>query len=259
MSEVAKSQHEKKPAITLVEEKKLSETNPTIVLGLPDVGLVGIIAAGHLIESLKMTEVGYIDSDRFSPIVILHNGQIKNPYRIYQSEGMILIISEIPTQPKLVNDLARAIVDYSQAKNAKLIIALGGIPIPNRTSIASPEVFAVKLGEKASTMVKMAEIKPLEEGILVGPYASVLWECKKRNVPVVSLLAQSFPDYPDPGAAAAIVESLSKILGKSIDTKALLESAEEIRVKTRDLMKQTGKTMQEMGKSREYEIPPLYM
>jgi predicted ATP-grasp superfamily ATP-dependent carboligase len=76
---------------------------------------------------------------------------------------------------------------------------------------------------------------------------------------VISLLAQSFSDYPDPGAAAAVVESLSKITGKKIDTKALLESAEDIRVKTRDLMKQTGRTMQEMGKAREYEIPPLYM
>jgi len=259
LSQAERSIREKKPVVTIIEETKPSETSPTIVLGLPDVGLVGIIAAGHLIESLKMTEVGYIDSDRFAPIVILHNGQIKNPYRIYQTEGMILIISEIPTQPKLVNDLSRAIVDYSEAKKAKLIIGLGGVPIPNRTSIASPEVFAVNLGEKANSMIKKAEIKPLEEGILVGPYASILWECKKRNIPVISLLAQSFPDYPDPGAAAAVIESLSKIIGKKIDTKALLESAEEIRVKTRDLMKQTGKTMQEMGKAREYEIPPLYM
>jgi uncharacterized protein len=259
MADAEPINREKKPIITLVEETKSSETNPTIVLGLPDTGLVGIIAAGHLIESLKMTEIGYIDSDRFPPVVILHKGLIKNPFRIYQGDGMILIISEIPTQPRLVNDLSRAIVDYSQAKNAKLIIALGGVPIPNRTSIATPEVFAVKLGGRASDMVKKAEIKPLEEGILVGPYASVLWQCKKRNIQVISLLAQSFPDYPDPGAAAAVVESLSKIIGKKIDTKALMESAEEIRVKTRDLMKQTGRTMQEMGKAREYEIPPLYM
>jgi uncharacterized protein len=259
LSDGGRSLHDRKPIITLVEETKPSETNPTIVLGLPDTGLVGIIAAGHLIESLKMTEVGYIESDRFAPIVILHNGQIKNPYRIYQGDGMILIISEIPTEPRLVSDLSRAIVEYSQSKNAKLIVALGGVPIPNRTSIASPEVFAVTLGGKATDTVKKAEIKPLEEGILVGPYASVLWECKKRNISVISLLAQSFQDYPDPGAAAVVVESLSRIIGKKIDTKALMESAEEIRVKTRDLMKQTGKTMQEMGKAREYEIPPLYM
>lgn len=259
MSEAGRSLRESKPIITMVEEAKPLETNSTMVLGLPDTGLVGIIAAGHLIESLKMTELGYIDSDRFPPVVILHNGQIKNPFRIYQGDGMILVMSEIPTQPKLVNDLSKAIVNYSQARNAKLIIALGGVPIPNRTSIASPEVFAVKLGDKANDLVKKTEIKLLEEGILVGPYASVLWECKKRNIPVISLLAQSFPDYPDPGAAAAVLESLSKIIGKKIDTNALMESAEEIRVKTRDLMKQTGRTMQEMGKAREYDIPPLYM
>jgi uncharacterized protein len=253
------SRHERPPSITVVEETASSVANPTIILGLPDTGLVGIIASGHMIESLKLTEIGYVDSDRFQPIVVLHNGLVKNPFRIYQGDGTLLVISEVPTPPSLINELARTIVDWSQAKNAKLIVALGGIPIPNRTSIESPEVFAVKVGDKAGDMIKKAEIKPLEEGILVGPYASVLWQCRKRNFPIVSLLAQSFPDYPDPEAAAAVLEALSKLTGKKIDVKELIEKGQEIRVKTRDLMKQTGRNMQEMGKAREYDIPPLYM
>lgn len=258
MSKLESPRHERKPVITLVEEIKSSDSNPLIVLGLPDTGLVGIIAAGQLIETLKLTEIGYVDSDRFQPIVILHNGEVKNPFRIYQGNGMILIISEVPTQPNLINELAKAIVNWSQEKNARLLITLGAVPIPNRTSIESPEVFSVRIGEKAADIVKKAGMKPLEEGILVGPNASLLWECKKKRVQIISLLAQSFPDYPDPGAAAAVLESLSKIIGKKIDVKELTEKAQEIRVKTRDLMKQTGKTMQEMGKGREYEIPPLY-
>jgi uncharacterized protein len=258
LSKLESPRHERKPLITLVEETKSSDANPLIVLGLPDTGLVGIIAAGQLIETLKLTEIGYVDSDRFQPIVILHNGEVKNPFRIYHGDGMILIISEVPTQPNLVNELAKAIVDWSQEKNARLVIALGAVPVPNRTSIDSPEVFSVRIGEKTADIVKKAGMKPLEEGILVGPVASLLWQCKKKNIPIISLLAQSFPDYPDPGAAAAVLESLSKIIGKKIDVKELMEKAQEIRVKTRDLMKQTGKTMQEMGKGREYEIPPLY-
>ena len=230
-----------------------------IVLGLPDTGLVGIIAAGQIVESLKLTEVGYVDSDRFQPIVVVHEGKVKNPFRIYQGEGMLAIISELPTPPSLITELAKTIVEWSRSKNAKLIVALGGIPIPNRTSIDSPEVFAVKVGDKVGDAIQKAGIKPLEESILVGPYAAVLWQCRKQNFPIVSLLAQSFSDYPDPGAAAAVLEAFSKLTGKKIDVKDLIEKGQEIRVKTRYLMKQTGKTMQEMGKAREYDIPPLYM
>jgi uncharacterized protein len=253
------SRRERPPSITIVEETSSQITNPTIVLGLPDTGLVGIIAAGQMIESLKLTEIGYVDSDRFQPIVVLHNGKVKNPFRIYQGDGMLVIISELPTPPGLVTEMAKTIVEWSKSKSAKLIVALGGIPIPNRTSIESPEVFAVKVGDKVGDTVEKAGIKPLEEGILVGPYAAVLWQCRKQNFPIVSLLAQSFSEYPDPGAAAAVLESFSKLTGKKIEVKGLIEKGQEIRVKTRDLMKQTGKNMQDMGKAREYDIPPLYM
>jgi uncharacterized protein len=230
-----------------------------IILGLPDTGLVGIIAAGQIVESLKLTEVGYVDSDRFQPIVVVHDGKVKNPFRIYQGDGMFVIISELPTPPSLITELAKTIVEWSRSKNAKQLVALGGIPIPNRTSIESPEVFRVNVGDKVGEASEKAGIKSLEEGILVGPYAAVLWQCRKQKFPIVALLAQSFSDYPDPEASAAVLETFSKLTGKKIDVKDLIEKGQEIRVKTRDLMKQTGKTMQEMGKAREYDIPPLYM
>nr|MDO8133590.1 proteasome assembly chaperone family protein [Candidatus Njordarchaeum guaymaensis] len=250
--------HQPKQPINIVEETQAPKTNQFVVIGLPDTGLVGIIAAGHLIEFLKMKEIGYIDSDHFPPIVVLHNGQVKNPLRIYSGDGITLVVSEVPMPPRLVNEFGKAIVEWVQQKNAKLILTLGGIPVPNRVNIETPEVFAVGIGEKAGDIIKKAGVKPLEEGMMAGPYASILWQCKKRNVPIVSLLAQSFAEYPDPGAAAAVLETLSKVIDKKIEVKDLAEKAEEIRVKTRDLMKQTGKNMQEMGKAREYEIPPLY-
>jgi uncharacterized protein len=253
------SRHERVPPITIVEETPSKLANPTIVLGLPDTGLVGIIAAGQIVESLKLKEIGYVDSDRFQPIVVLHDGKVKNPFRIYEGEGMLVIISELPTPPNLITELAKTIVEWSRSKNAKLIVALGGIPIPNRTSIESPEVFAARVGDKVGDTVQKVSIKPLEEGILVGPYAAVLWQCRKQNFPIVALLAQSFSDYPDPEAAAADIEAFSKLTGMKVDVKDLVEKGQEIRVKTRDLMKQTGKNMQEMGKAREYDIPPLYM
>ena len=38
--------------------------------GLPDVGLVGLIATSHIIGELDLNEVAYMDSDFLPPIVV---------------------------------------------------------------------------------------------------------------------------------------------------------------------------------------------
>ena len=72
------------------------------------------------------------------------------------------------------------------------------------------------------------------------------------------LLAQAFPQYPDPGAAAAVIDALNRIYGLNVNTKVLEERSEEIRIKARELMRRTYDTMKQMGKSQEYELPLMY-
>ena len=46
-----------------VIEKTLVPNNALMLHGLPDVGLVGLIATSHIISQLKMSEIAYFDSD----------------------------------------------------------------------------------------------------------------------------------------------------------------------------------------------------
>ena len=79
-----------------------------------------------------------------------------------------------------------------------------------------------------------------------------------KNVPSISILAQSFYNYPDPQAAAIALKELSKISDVKVDTSKLLEKGEEIRLKARDMMKRTQQEMKRMQKSQEYDSP-LYV
>lgn len=54
-----------------MELKPVDIKAPSILIGLPDVGLVGTIAVSYLIDKLKMKEIGYIDSSRFPPLIII--------------------------------------------------------------------------------------------------------------------------------------------------------------------------------------------
>jgi len=84
-------------------------------------------------------------------------------------------------------------------------------------------------------------------------------ESVKSVVPSVILMAQSHSQYPDPGAAASIVSAVNKLLDLNIDVKGLLEQAEEIRLKMRELMQRTSKSMRGMEKAQEQELPAMYV
>jgi len=86
----------------------------------------------------------------------------------------------------------------------------------------------------------------------------ILKKCYDYRIDGVTLLAQSFYNYPDPEAAAAVLESLEKIAGVRVDVSELLQKGEEIRLKAKDIMRRTQEEMSKMSKSHEYEVPPLY-
>ena len=98
----------------------------------------------------------------------------------------------------------------------------------------------------------------LGEGYIVGAYALMLRKCAEMNIPAITLLTQSFYNYPDPEAAAAALNALNKILGLKVETSDLLQKGEEIRLRAKDVMKRTQAEMAKMGKSQEYEVPALY-
>jgi uncharacterized protein len=71
----------------------------------------------------------------------------------------------------------------------------------------------------------------------------------------LALLAQCFPNYPDPEAAAEVLKGLGKITGLKVNVAKLLEKGEEIRLRARDVMKRTQEEMSKMKKGQELDIP----
>lgn len=242
--------------VTVIERKEVPQ-HFTLVNGLPDVGLVGVLAVSHLISSLEMEEVGSIESEIFPPLVVLHGGLSKSPIRIFHKESLAAIVSETAVPSGAVHSLADAIVKWAASKKAKVLISVGGMAVQNRENIEKPKVFAALTDRN---LVKMLghSIKVLEEGYMVGPYALILKKCLDSKISGIALLAQSFYNYPDPEAAAAVLESLEKITGIRVNVSELLQKGEEIRLKAKDIMQRTQEEMSKMTKSRQCEVPPLY-
>ncbi|MGB2727956.1 MAG: PAC2 family protein [Halobacteriota archaeon] len=244
--------------VRIVEVEGVVHKNPIVIAGLPDVGLVGTIAASYIVDKMGYKEIGYVESDLFPPVMVIHEGELKYPFGIYGNGSVIVLLSEVVVPPNAIYPLTRALTAWIKEIGAKLVIPITGLPVENRVDISKPEVFAVGNSEAAVKELREKQMELLEEGFIAGTYAIMLRECRKRDLNAISLLAQCFPVYPDPGAAASAIESLEMFLKLGIDVGELLEKGEEIKLKARDLMRQINLSAPEMQKGVEQDMPIMY-
>lgn len=241
--------------VVKVVEKKAIPSDAIMLYGLPDVGLVGLIATSYIISELDFPEIAYADSDLLPPVVVLHDGLPHAPLRIYGGKNLIAIISEVPVSEAALHPVMRALVDWGQSKRVRMTISAGGIPVENRQDIKEPKVFGAASTEDLLDFLSKKGLEILREGYMVGPQALTMRFCAERNIPAIALLAQSFYNYPDPEAAAAVVMEVNKIADLKVDVSQLLQKGEEIRLRARDIMKRTQRELTQMKKSQEYDLP----
>jgi len=241
---------------------KIVETEPippqaVVINGLPDVGLVGLLAASHIISSLSLREVGAIESDLLPPLIVLHGGVPKAPVRIFSGDGLAVVIAETVIPSPLIRPLSNALIEWAKNRTVKLMLSLGGMAVANRQDIDVPKVFAALSAKNLeSNLNGAAEV--LEEGYIVGAYGLLLRKCAQASIPAIALLTQSHYNYPDPEAAAAALTAVNRILGLKVDASDLVKRGEEIRLRSKDMMHRTHEEMNRMDKSHEYDLPPLY-
>ncbi len=230
-----------------------------LILSLPDVGLVGAIAGLHLIRELGMRDVVGIDHyAALPPVVVIHKGEPKHPVRIHVKEGVGVLITDVPIAPPAIPSFTQAIVNYARLKGVRMLISITGMGVPSRIEVQKPTLYALASDRESEIEAGRIGAKSVEQGILVGPYALVLKESARRGVSNLVLMVESFIDLPDPEAAAVALEAVSKITGIRVDTNKLVEEAEKIKLRLKELMKETRSVMAKMGKTYEYRPPLLY-
>lgn len=240
-------------------EKREVPPGAVMLFGFPDVGLVGVIAASHLISEIKsLSEVAYMDSKLLPPLIVLHEGLPHSPIRIFGNHDVLLAISETAIPADVIYPIMYALIDWGKSKDVRTMISLGGIPIQDRQDVQQLKVFAAASTPDMLKMVQDKGIEIIREGYMVGPQAIMLQRCASLGLPALTLLAQCFFNYPDPEAAAEILKELANLTNIKVDVSKLLEKGEEIRLRARDVMRRTQQELSRMKKAQEYDIP-LYI
>ena len=227
-------------------------SRPNIIVGVPEAGLVGTISASYLIQQLKLPEIGHIDSELVPPVVVVHDSKPRRPIRVFGRDDIVVIASEVPLNPRLSLEFAVEVARWAKTRNSKILVGITSVPFEGRIENAEggkPNVLALASESRIEDMFNHIGASPFEEGVLVGTYAKLLQHSIDLGQPNLTLLAEAYPQFPDPGAAAAAIEVLNKVLPIQVDVGNLIKQADEVRLRMRQLMARTQENMKRMAET----------
>ena len=202
-----------------------------VLEGSPELGLIGNILGWLLVEELEMKQIGYIDSKEFPPLAVLYKGIAIHPFRIYSSEGIVLFLSDFIIPPTVSYDMSNAIVDWMEKNNSKELITFNSMVVMEK----SDSVAAAANSEDALKRLGDLKLPILPFGNVNGLSGSLLTRTATKDIPASCLFAEVLNQYPDPRAAASLVNVLNKMLNIKVNAEPLLKEAEEIEERLKEL------------------------
>lgn len=241
--------------VKIILDKKVNIENYILIEGFPGIGLVGTIAAGYIIEKRKMEVIGHIVSDKFPPMVTIHQGKPFYPARIYMDKKtkFCVLLSEFVVPTITVNSLADEILKFAKQNKIKQIISLAGMTSAKEKE-EEAKIFGIVSNTEMENYLKKKNVTFIKEGVTTGVSGVLIAKCATENFPAATLLVASKYGYPDPRAAALLIEQLDRIVGLRVDTKDLLAEAGKIEERVRKLLTQIKKGGTTYKKAEE-ELP----
>ena len=241
--------------------------DPIFIEGLPGIGLVGKLAAEHLIQELKAVKFAELYSPHFMHQVLIKKNSVvelmKNELYYWRNpdesgRDIIIITGDqqvAPTDSPGHYEVVGKILDFARALGVREIVTMGGYQVPELNG--EPRVLAAVTHEGLidyyKGKLKDCQMEVLwredEGGAIVGAAGLLLGMGKLRSMFGISLLGESLGYIVDPKAAKAVLSAVTRILGIEVDMSALDERAKE----TEEILRK----VQEMQRAMlEQQMPP---
>lgn len=231
---------------------------PTLVEGLPGLGLVGKIATDHLIERFDMTYYAAVDCKGIPQIAVYEDGDrdLLPPVRLYADEerDLVALRSDVPISADAAPQFANCVTAWVESNDATPLY-LSGLPHQKQAETV-PELYGTATGDLGQLLDEYDIDSPGETGAVSGPTGALLHRASRTGVGAIGLIVQSDPQFPDPAAAKVLLEDgIDPIAGIDVNTDELVESAEEIRQQK----EQFAQRMQETEEAESSQAKPLRM
>lgn len=210
-----------------------------LVVGVPPApGYVARVGAHHLIESLGLAYAGSFASDDLPPAVVVCDGKPLPALRVHlgrqacgldgRCEQLAVLVSEHTIPEELQRALAEAVVEWATSDGVEAIVVLDGIPSEGDAG-APPCILGVGTTPDALALLDENGIKRLDGVTMQGVTAALLAVGAERRFPVSAIFVEAEREFRDAGAAATLIEAVSKyVLHVPIDPAPLRERAQAL-------------------------------
>jgi hypothetical protein len=242
------------------EHVKVELDNPTLIEGLPGLGLVGKIATRYLIKRLKAERFAYLYSPHFPYFVLVgrkgsvrllrgtfyfwKNKKGKNDIMLFTGDSQAQTIEG-------QYEISSSILDFAKQHNVNTIVTLGGYRMEAENK---PKVIA------AATNPKLLN-RALQSGAIVSPLGSpvvgtaglILGLAHFKKIDALCLLSETRGYLPDPKAAKSVLEVLQALLNIDVDLAGLDEEISKAEKMVTRLQKIEEKRVLQAEETRKKE------
>lgn len=240
------------------EHAKIDLDSPTLVEGLPGIGLVGKIATDHLIEEFEMTYYASVHCEGLAPIGVYETGdrRVRPPVRLYADEDhdLLALRSDVPVAVDTTSEFATCLTGWLDAEDVDPLYLSG---FPAKEDDEPPELFGVATSEATADRLDRNEIgHPNVNGAIAGPAGALLNRAAQTDLDATALVVESEHRFPDPEAARVLLtDGIEPLADIEVNVEGLVEQADSIR----EQREQLAQRMQEADTQESSQAQPIQM
>lgn len=244
---------------------KLSK--PVLIAGLPGIGNVGKVAVDFMIEELKAEKLyEFFSFNLPHSVFVTEKNLVELPsINLYFKRGsgkrpdLVFVAGDVqPISEQSCYSFSDSVLDCFAKLGGNFVVTIGGIGLPAVPK--KPKVYCTGTTKDAIESYKSIGIEPKLYGV-VGPIIGVtgvlLGLSKRRGIPAVSLLAETFahPMYLGIRGAREVVAVLNDKLALGINIRELDAEIREMEAEAagRAEPSELPKALRGIGKARTGE------
>lgn len=234
--------------------------SPTLVEGLPGLGLVASIAVDQITNHLDLEYYGQIRCASLPPVTSYDDGRVQDLVRVYAgSEPSIMTLkSDLMIPSDAFDELSHCVLN-DLADEFERAIFLAGAPAQSEDQIG--EVTGVATTDGLEAALTDAGIAMAEgTGLIGGVTGALVNECYLHDIPAAVLIVRARAQFPDPAAAQSVIENaLEPLLDFDIDTQELQEQADQIQERLQQIAQQYQQAAQQQeAQAAQPPNPSMY-
>ncbi|MEF8882812.1 MAG: PAC2 family protein [Halapricum sp.] len=212
-----------------VHRDSLEFDEPVLVEGLPGLGLVGKIAADHLVDTFEMDHYASIHCDGL-PEVAIYDADgpgVEPPVRIHADEKRDLLVlqSDVPISPSAADEFSTCLTGWLDEMDAFPLYISG----TRREDDEITEVFGLSTAGAGARLDGLEVDLPGERGVVSGPTGALLYHAERADLDGLAFVVEASPQFPDPAAAKTLLDRAVEPMAEiEVETETLVEQAQEI-------------------------------